>query len=74
MDITTLIGQYAFPIVACIVMAWYVKYMGDMNRDETRELRREHEDEVNKLAEAVNNNTVILNKLLILFSKGDDNE
>ena len=29
MEIANLLGNYCFPIVACIVMAWYVKYTTD---------------------------------------------
>ena len=31
MDIATLLGSYAFPVVACLGMAWYVKYITDKN-------------------------------------------
>lgn len=72
LDITTLIGQYAFPIVACIVMAWYVKYTGDNSRADMAELRKEHEEETDKLTEAINNNTVALQKLLVYFGKEND--
>lgn len=64
MDILTLIGQYAFPIVACIAMAWYVKDQGDKNREELKELREDHTKEVKELANAVNNNTLVIQRLV----------
>ena len=30
-QIWSVIGQYAFPIVACVVMGWYVKYIVNPN-------------------------------------------
>lgn len=72
MDIATLIGQYAFPIVACVVMAWYVKYTGDQNRTDLNATRIAHEEEIDKLTEAVNNNTKAIEKLLIFI--GGKNE
>lgn len=69
MDLATLIGQYCFPIVACCVMAYWVKYQAESNREDVKELRAEHSEEVDKLTEAINNNTLILNKLLTLLGK-----
>ena len=64
MDILTLIGQYAFPIVACVAMAWYVKDQSDKNREELKELREDHTKEVKELANAVNNNTLVIQRLV----------
>lgn len=64
MDILTLIGQYAFPIVACVAMGWYVKDQSDKNREELKELREDHTKEVKELANAVNNNTLVIQRLV----------
>ena len=42
MDIATLLGSYAFPVVACLGMAWYVKYITDKNSQETSKLNEQH--------------------------------
>ena len=55
-DILNLIGNYAFPIVCCIALFW------KMNKDESL-----HKEESVKFSEAVNNNTIVLNKLLDRF-------
>lgn len=52
LDVTTLLGNYAFPMVACIVMAYYVK-----------EIQKQHSDEVSKLREVLERNTIVLEKL-----------
>ena len=52
-DIVTLITSVGFPIVACLAMMWYVKYQDD-----------QHKNDVEKLAEAVNNNTLVMQKLI----------
>lgn len=64
MDILTLIGQYAFPIVACIAMAWYVKDQGDKNREQLKDLRNEHTAEMKEVTNAVNNNTLVIQRLV----------
>lgn len=67
MDILTLLGSYAFPIVACIVMAVYVKEMTENNREDTKVLNEQHTKEMNafkdEIKEALNNNTIALTKL-----------
>lgn len=37
-DVLTLVGQYVFPIVACLAMGWYVKYIQDNYRADIAEL------------------------------------
>lgn len=62
-NILTLLGQYAFPIVACIAMGWYVKYIQDNYRKDIQELSENHREEMNKVTSALNNNTLALQKL-----------
>lgn len=62
-DIITLVSSLGFPIVACICLGWYVKYQTDNNNKEVAEMRKEHIDEINKVTDALNNNTLALQKL-----------
>ena len=55
-DLLNLIGNYAFPIVCCCALFW------KMNQDEQL-----HKEESTQFAEAVNNNTIVLTKLLDRF-------
>ncbi len=57
------IGKYAFPIIMCLVMAWYVKYQTDNNRNDVNELNRLHRDEMKTLEIAITNNTLAIQKL-----------
>lgn len=59
----TLITTVGFPIVACGGMAWYVKYITDRNREDLREERSQHTEEMTKVTEALNNNTLAIQKL-----------
>ena len=65
MDVSGLIqivGSLGFPIVACIAVFWYL-----MKESEN------HKEEVNKLTEALQNNTIALTKLCDELEKGDRN-
>jgi len=74
MDIATLLGSYCFPIVACICMAMYVKYITDNNREDTKELNKKHTEEMSafkdEIKEALNNNTIALTKLCDKLDEG----
>lgn len=58
-----LIGSVGFPIAACLVMGWYVKYTTDKHREELTSLNDRHRDELNSITAALNNNTVALVEL-----------
>ena len=59
-DILTAVSTVGFPIVAYGGLFWYI------NKSE-----QAHRDEVNKLSEAVNNNTVVMQKLLDRCERGE---
>lgn len=62
-QIWSAIGQYAFPIVACVVMGWYVKYIQDNYRKDISNISTRHKEEMDKVTEALNNNTQAIQKL-----------
>lgn len=62
-DIITAISTLGFPIVACIGMGWYVKYQTDNNNQEVSEMRKEHKQEIDKVTKALNDNTLVIQKL-----------
>lgn len=67
--IITLITSVGFPIVACMAMAWYVKYTTDQNNADVKAMQQEHKEEMNKVTEALNNNTLAIQKLVDKLEK-----
>lgn len=66
MDVNAILQAVAtlgFPIVCAIVMAWYVKYMTDRNREDIDKLNTQHQQEMKEVTTALNNNTLALQKL-----------
>ena len=56
MDITTitqLISSMGFPIAVCLVAFWYIN-----------KLTTENKAEIDKMSEAINNNTLVMQKLI----------
>lgn len=68
-DVVTIISTVGFPIVACLGMGWYVKYQTDMNNKNVEQIRKEHNQEVQKMTEALNNNTLALQRLVDKLDK-----
>ena len=62
-DIVTIITTVGFPIVACGAMGWYVKYISDRHNQEVQRLNEQHQEEMKQVTEALNNNTLALQKL-----------
>ena len=58
----TVISSLGFPIVACMACAWYINKQSDS-----------HKAEIEKITEALNNNTIALNRLIDKLG-GDDNK
>lgn len=51
-DLASLISSLGFPIAMCLIMCYYINKINDAHKEET-----------DKFAEALNNNTVVLQKL-----------
>ena len=58
-SITTMIGSLGFPIVMCIFI---LKMLNDERSD--------HKSEMDKVTEALNNNTLVLQRLLDKLNSG----
>ena len=52
-DIATLLGQYVFPIVMCLIMEYYVKDQSDKHREEIMELNKQHQEEIKEIKKRV---------------------
>lgn len=66
MDANTVIqivSTLGFPIVMCGLMAYYVKYISDKQREERKQLNEQHMQEINEMRTTIENNTIALQKL-----------
>lgn len=61
-QLLTLVGNYAFPICCCIYLFWSISKERDA-----------HKDEMDKVTEALNNNTIALTKIEELVRDGHSN-
>lgn len=68
-EIINAITTVGFPIVACIAIAWYAKYTNDNYRADMKEANMQHKEEIAKITDALNNNTIALQKLCDVVDK-----
>lgn len=59
-EVVQIISTVGFPIVSFLIAAYFIKY----TYDKTAEANKEAMDKIGALAEAVNNNTVVLTQLV----------
>ena len=52
-DIVTIISTVGFPIAACVALFWHID-----------EMRKSHKEEMDGVKEALNNNTLVVQKLV----------
>lgn len=61
--VVQLIGSVGFPIACCIAMGYYVHEETNKQREQISEIEKRHSDEMSSITEALNNNTLALQKL-----------
>lgn len=59
--VAQIISTLGFPIAVCLICFWYIN-----KREE------QHKEEVNKLSEAVHNNTLVMQKLVDRLGVDDE--
>lgn len=61
--ISEVVSTVGFPIVCFLMCGWYVKYREDKNDEKVAKLNSQHDEESKRMTDAVNNNTIALQKL-----------
>lgn len=70
-NVLTAIGSVGFPIVACCGMAYFFSRVNANYRADIKEITAQHKEEMDNMTQAINNNTMALQRLL--DKMGDDN-
>lgn len=69
------ISTVGFPIAMCLVLAWYVNSTEKAHREQITAMAQMHKEEASKMTEALNNNTLTIQRLVdILSGKDTKNE
>lgn len=62
--ILTAIGSFGFPVVMCLVVCFYVKYIIDKNNEQLDKINTQHREETKEMTKAIENNTIALTTLI----------
>lgn len=57
------VATVGFPIVCCGALMYYQKYTRDKDSEQLKQLSESHAEEIKTMADALNNNTIVLQKL-----------
>lgn len=57
------VATVGFPIVCCGVLMYYQKYTRDKDSEQFKQLSQSHTEEMKTMSDALNNNTIVLQKL-----------
>ena len=78
MDFSSVIAAVSavgFPIVCCLMMGYYVKYTADRQREDTKELNKQHTQEMmifkDEIKDALGKMTLVLTQLCERLEKED---
>lgn len=62
--ITTLLGNGFFPILICGVLLWYIYKKDTQTREAMKEMNANHKEEIAELRKSIDNNTIVVQKLV----------
>lgn len=68
-SILTAISAVGFPIVACCAMAYFFALTNKNYRDDLKEQNSLHKEETKNLVDAINNNSMVIQRLIDKLSK-----
>lgn len=77
MDFSTagqLIGSLGFPIFVSIILVYVIKIMFEKYATDIKALNDKHSEEIDKFTEALNKNTLVLQRLCTKLGDEDENE
>ena len=71
-DILSAITTVGFPIVMCLAMCYYIMKVNDQHTKDILSLNEKHQQEISDITTAINNNTMVIQKLCDKLELGDD--
>lgn len=70
--ILTAVSSVGFPIVACGAMAYFFAKVNDNYRTDIKEINASHKAEIDAMTNAINNNTLAIQKLVDTMQERGD--
>lgn len=64
-----IITAVGFPIFACLAMGYFIKVQIDQYRSDIKDMQKEHKEEIVKISESIDNNTLVIRELIDKLDK-----
>lgn len=71
-EVITLVNSLGLPTVVACASMWYVKYREDKNDQKIEKMTEEHKEEMTDITNALNNNTLALQRICDIFDSKED--
>ena len=71
-EVITLINSLGLPTMVACASMWYVKYREDKNDQKIERMTEEHKEEMADITNALNNNTLALQRICDIFDSKED--
>lgn len=68
-EVITLVNSLGLPTVVACASMWYVKYREDKNDQKIEKMTEEHKEEMEDITNALNNNTLALQRICDTFEQ-----
>lgn len=65
------VSTVGFPIAMCLILAWYIKTRDDSHLEQINRMNEQHKEESKAMVEALQNNTLTIQKLVDVLTKGE---
>ena len=63
-SIAQIISTLGFPIAVCLVCFWFINKLTEQHKEEMEKITTTHKEEMDKLTVSINNNTLVMQKLV----------
>ena len=70
-DIMQMVSTVGFPIGMCCILAWYIKTTDEKHTEQINHITEMHREESKTMTEALQNNTLTIQKLVDILTKGE---
>ena len=71
-EFMAIIQNFGFPVAVCGVLMWYIKDLNEKFSEQLKDIMNQHKDENDKTVEAINNNTLVMQRFIDKVGEHND--
>lgn len=63
-ELMQILEHFGFPVAVCGVLMWYINEINKRFNEQLTNIMNQHKSETDKMVEAINSNTLVMQKLV----------